>query len=315
MEDKSYFASANTGSGFINCFDSIGVGDGMQYILKGAPGCGKNTIMRKLAGRYISVDGKVESFYCSSDPNSLDGVRFIGTGISIVDGTAPHVTEAVFPGLTHKIIDLGRAVLPGIERYRGELFSLAHKKKEGYEVLYRLMSASKEILKNDIMEMPMSDLSIDSLCLPEHSGVVRHLFLSSLEKDFTESNSYSNLVYIDANYRSADALFHKAEASSIERGLSAICLLNTVNPEFYDAFYIPDSDTLYKAVPVSDPILVSLTARAAEKLAQNRGLHLKMESIYHEFVDFEIINDITNSLVAETDGREFKHETQSVRRY
>jgi len=303
MKNKDYFASANTGNGFVNCFDSIDVEKGMQFILKGAPGCGKNTIMRKVASRYISMGGDIESFYCSSDPESLDGVRLIGSGISIVDGTAPHVIEAEFPGLTHKIVDLGKAVRPGIEEVRRELFSLACKKKDGYAALYRLLSASKELMHYDIMEMPLSDLPIASLSLSERRGDVRRLFLSSLEKDFYETNSYTNVVCINANYRSADALFHKAEALSIEKGLSLVCIPSTVAPDFYDAVYVPDSDTLYKAVPVSDPVLDDFAARAANKLAENRGFHLEIEKIYSEYVDYEMINEIALSLFVTADSQ------------
>lgn len=299
MSDKCYFASANTGNGFFNCFESIEEKNGIQYILKGAPGSGKSTIMRKMASRFISMGGQVEYFYCSSDSRSLDGVRLIGTGISIVDGTAPHAIECVFPGLTHKLVDLGKAIQPGLETARGELFSLALKKKDGYVELYGLLSASKDILNHNIIQMPLSDMPVDSLCMPESKGNVRHLFLSSIEKDFSETNSYSSVHFIDANYRSANALFHKAEKIALEKGLSMVCIHNTVNPDCFDALYIPESDILYRAVPVSDPQLDSSIARSVERLAQNRGFHLEIERIYHGFTDYNIINDITLSLLSE----------------
>ena len=301
MNNKCYFASANTGSGFFNCFGSIREDNGIQYILKGASGCGKSTIMKKMASRFISMGGEVEYFYCSSDPQSLDGVRMVGSGISIVDGTAPHAIECEFPGLTHKLVDLGRAIQPGLETAREELFSLAREKKNGYAELYSLLSVSKSILNNNIIQMPLVDVSIDSLCMPESKGSVRHLFLSSIEKDFSETNSYSNVYFIDANYRSANELFHKAEKISLEKCLSIVCIHNTINPDYYDALYVPESDTLYRAVPVSDSKLCSSVVKSAERLAQNRGFHMGIERIYHEFIDFSIINDITMSLFAELD--------------
>lgn len=299
MNDKYYFASANTGRGFFNCFDSIGEKYGMQYILKGAPGCGKSTVMRKIASRFISMGGNVEYFYCSSDPQSLDGVSLTGSGISIVDGTAPHAIECEFAGLTHKLVDLGKAIQPGLETAREELFSLARKKKDGYAELYGLLSASKEIMNQNIIQMPLEDVPLDSLCMPESKGSVRHLFLSSIEKDFFEENSYSNVHFVDANYRSADALFHKAEKMALEKGLSMVCIHNTVNPDCFDALYIPESDTIYRAVPVSDTNLDNSVSKAAQRLAQNRGFHLEIERIYHNFTDYSIINDITLSLFAE----------------
>ena len=162
-----------------------------------------------------------------------------------------------------------------------------------------ITDASKEIMNQNIIQMPLEDVPLDSLCMPESKGSVRHLFLSSIEKDFFEENSYSNEHFVDANYRSADALFHKAEKMALEKGLSMVCIHNTVNPDCFDALYIPESDTIYRAVPVSDTNLDNSVSKAAQRLAQNRGFHLEIERIYHNFTDYSIINDITLSLFAE----------------
>jgi len=83
-----FFLGANTPSGFVshfpNCYDNAG----KVFILKGTPGSGKSTMMKHIAERF-SVEH--ELIYCSSDPDSLDGIIFTNEKICILDGTAPHV--------------------------------------------------------------------------------------------------------------------------------------------------------------------------------------------------------------------------------
>ncbi len=76
------------------------------YILKGGPGTGKSRTMRIIAERF-SKDEKVTSFYCSSDPNSLDAVMLHTSKVMVVDGTPPHVSEPRIPGVCQEIIPLG----------------------------------------------------------------------------------------------------------------------------------------------------------------------------------------------------------------
>lgn len=299
---KSFFASANTGKGFVNQFNAIDSGNGFQYILKGAPGCGKNSLMRKIAERYSSRDVHIEYFYCSSDPDSLDGVRIVEPDISVVDGTAPHVTECRFDGLTHKIVNMGAAVLPGLEAVREELIFHETEKKRGYALLYKYLSSALSLMDADLMKMPVKDIPADTVRLPESAGHVRHTFLSSVERDLTGANVWSEVIMMDMNARSADSLFHRIEDICATKGLSLTCILNTIDPNVYDAIYIAETDTLYKAVPVSDPILDELGKRAAEQLATNRRHHLGMEKAYHGYINYEVVNSISESLLSELCG-------------
>lgn len=60
------------------------------YILKGGPGCGKSTLMRRFGQSFAKAGHPVVQIPCSSDPNSLDAVLIPDLGIAIADGTAPH---------------------------------------------------------------------------------------------------------------------------------------------------------------------------------------------------------------------------------
>ena len=106
-----YFAASNTKDGFVSYFDEIFGEDDCDrvYILKGGPGCGKSTFMKKLAKCAEDNGYSCEYFHCSSDPESLDGVIIKEKRIAVIDGTSPHTVEPVLSGVRETIIDLGRA--------------------------------------------------------------------------------------------------------------------------------------------------------------------------------------------------------------
>ena len=86
------FLGANTAEGFASRFDQLHSDRRIKklIILKGGPGCGKSTFMKKLRSTAAELGADTESYPCSSDPASLDGLLIPATGLAIVDGTAPH---------------------------------------------------------------------------------------------------------------------------------------------------------------------------------------------------------------------------------
>ena len=86
-----YFLGANSPTGFYSLYDCLLPPEKARaiYILKGGPGCGKSTLMRKI-GAWAEESGlKTEYILCSGDPDSLDAVILPALGVAIVDGTAP----------------------------------------------------------------------------------------------------------------------------------------------------------------------------------------------------------------------------------
>ncbi|MBP3887810.1 MAG: PRK06851 family protein [Cellulosilyticum sp.] len=106
---KHYFACGNTAKGFQNFFVSNLKNLDKIYILKGGPGTGKSSLMKKVGKTMVDRGVPVEYIHCSSDPNSLDGVIIRQIGTAIVDGTAPHVIEPTAPGAIEEYINLGIA--------------------------------------------------------------------------------------------------------------------------------------------------------------------------------------------------------------
>ena len=110
----SYFLGANSASGFYPYFyQAYQPEDGWRLIiLKGGPGTGKSTFMKRFAQRAQECGEPLERIYCSSDPSSLDAVLLPGRKIGIVDGTPPHTMEPQYPGISETIVNLGECWEP-----------------------------------------------------------------------------------------------------------------------------------------------------------------------------------------------------------
>ncbi|MBR5826001.1 MAG: hypothetical protein IKY78_02835 [Clostridia bacterium] len=107
--NTDFFLGANTPKGFVSFFDELynPYKTSGAYIIKGGPGTGKSTFMKKIADELEKRGISVERVHCSSDPQSLDGVIAPDIGFSIADGTSPHVLEPKFPGAAENILNLG----------------------------------------------------------------------------------------------------------------------------------------------------------------------------------------------------------------
>lgn len=84
----NYYASGNTAKGFHNFFESNIQALKKIYILKGSPGTGKSTIIKKLADEWIEKGYNIERIHSSSDNGSLDGLIIPALQWGIFNSTA-----------------------------------------------------------------------------------------------------------------------------------------------------------------------------------------------------------------------------------
>ena len=104
----SYFLGANSRDGFFSLYSEFCRDKGdFMHIIKGGPGTGKSSFMRKLAHAAQNKGLEVEYVLCSGDPNSLDGIYIPELKTGWVDGTAPHVLEPKCFGVDSDYVNLG----------------------------------------------------------------------------------------------------------------------------------------------------------------------------------------------------------------
>ncbi len=103
----TYFLGCPTSDGFsTHIRELISAPEYTTYIIKGGPGTGKSSLMKRIANELCDID-MPDLYYCSSDPASLDAVVFNKLKVIVIDGTAPHVVEPVYPGVSQILVDLG----------------------------------------------------------------------------------------------------------------------------------------------------------------------------------------------------------------
>ena len=140
-----YFASANSKNGFADFFDDVFSDCGYRYILKGGPGTGKSTLMRRLGEEAEGRGMTVEYILCSSDPDSLDGVIIREKSVCVFDGTAPHAHDVNIPGIDSEIINLGTYWnKKKLQKEAEAIIAATAEKSRNYKKAYECLASAHE---------------------------------------------------------------------------------------------------------------------------------------------------------------------------
>lgn len=172
-----YFLGANSPSGFYSLYSELLPPEtaNVIYILKGGPGCGKSTLMRRVAQRAAQAGETVEYILCSGDPDSLDAVVLPRLGAALVDGTAPHVVEPKYPGAVEQYVNLGDCYdRSGLRAIRSEILTCMDGYKAHYQRAYRCLDAASEI-QTDVRAMLITPALEEKLAARAHGILSREL--------------------------------------------------------------------------------------------------------------------------------------------
>jgi len=336
IENEKYFAAANTYKGFKSYFSEIFPPEKFDsiYVIKGGPGTGKSSLMKKVAAHFYKKECKIEEIYCSSDPNSLDGIicKRGEKKIAIIDGTSPHETDARIPGAIDEIINLGdNWDKRWLNAKREDILALNTEKRTAYKTAYSYLKIAGEcanfIVKTikEKFDFSKAHCVISEFCQklsPNNTEFVQTRLLSSFGKygefkldtlkkkaDYFVSvsgNEFIGLIFIEELLKHIDVL----RISRTEFPLA-------LDPSYHDAVYIPDAKTAFAldsaADIVADEFLKSnlgydneriKNAKSIREIAMDEAkrwfaiasdLHFRLEDIYSHTMSFEK-NDI---LVAE----------------
>ena len=147
MKPVYFFLGANSEEGFFSLYDQL-LGGRLDdlMILKGGPGCGKSTFMRRVGAAMERAGERIVYINCSGDPDSLDGAIFLDRNAAIVDGTSPHVLEPTYAVASERYVDLTRFYDVEVAKARrAEIIALSDEYRAHYRSAYRILRAMGEV--------------------------------------------------------------------------------------------------------------------------------------------------------------------------
>lgn len=335
----SYFAAANGYEGFKSYFNKVFAPKDYKrlYVLKGGPGTGKSSFMKRIREHFLSRSFGCDSIYCSSDSASLDGVIIYGKTekVGILDGTAPHEVDTRIPGAVDEIINLGAAWdKSGLSARKKDIEMLGAEKKKRYENAYFFMRAAGafhgKINACDqcgfVPDSYSDEITKYSKMLTKNSGrICEQYLLSCFSKDgYSSAFAYDFQCENKASVygeHGADFIYFDALLRALrERGSSAVRFPSPLSDALTDAVFIPESDTLIfadRAKKKDADILLSesgcsdsfldfcadenelLLRKAKEEFAAASHYHFALEGIYTPLMNFDIIAQMRQEVILE----------------
>ena len=196
---RHLFPGGNTPQGFFSYYNYIISNNDANriFILKGGPGTGKSTFMRKIGEALVAQGYDAEFHHCSSDNNSLDGLVIPKLKVALIDGTAPHIVDPKLPGCVDQILPLGEYWdAEGILVHKTNIMACTGEISNNYQRAYRLLRAAK-YMYDDLASINTGALDILKTNQAAHelvgkifndsrrigSGKIRKLFASAITPD------------------------------------------------------------------------------------------------------------------------------------
>lgn len=272
MKDKHYFAGNNTSKGFFSYFDNIFNPEKLKriFILKGGPGVGKSSFMKKFAKKLSSLGYSIEYIHCSSDENSYDGIIVPELKISLVDGTAPHTIDPKLPGVSDEIINLGEFLdHDELSKHKCQVIQINKKKSQFYKSAYRYLQCAGTILEeiNSIYDQFTDDkqflMIVDNTLKSIFNEEYNHLYdnFGSQRKSFSEAytangyinytDSYCNdkkiIAIIGENTNYTARLLDTIVKEALLRGFDIECFYRPLTPDKIQHIIISDLNLMIKS--------------------------------------------------------------------
>lgn len=193
-KETHLFPGGNTSKGFYSFYRYILNQENANRIicLKGGPGTGKSSLMKKIGLYFSNLGYSIEYHHCSSDNNSLDGILIKEINVAMLDGTSPHIVDPLTPGAVDEILNLGDALdKDKLVKNKKEIINLNKEIGKQFKKAYRFLGAAKyvhddwsslntEALNPTKLNEFIDDLKVKILNseLPGY-GADRHLFATA----------------------------------------------------------------------------------------------------------------------------------------
>lgn len=289
MQRKYYFlAGANTANGFVSEFNNIlnKSKKGYTFVLKGGPGTGKSTLMKKVSKYFYDKGYNVEEFYCSSDPESLDAVRIVEKNICVTDGTAPHEQDASLPKVFGEIVDLGFSVDKKIIKHQAKIKKLLEKKKNCFSNAYKFLKLAGELATSENVKQDLEKIENK-----------RTFYLDYFNEKGISSLLKKNKFKILSLNKNSEKIFNNLKNQS----QNIVEIKNTLTGSVKQVAFL-DKQTIFNVEKIkiddfSKSLVSQLCRKAGEQIVMAKLFHKQVEKIYLNYINFGALNKITNDLI------------------
>ena len=314
-----FFPGGNTAAGFCSRFGGILPEPRRTVCLKGGPGVGKSSLMKRVAAAHEAKGRNVEYYHCSSDPDSLDAIAVPELGFMMLDGTAPHVIDPTLPGARDEIVNLGIFLDVDALRPRTEEITRLSREIAGrFERAYGFLAAAANVrdaaCRGEPKPQAVASLTrelAERLPLRGGYGSARELFAEAHTPkglvSLLDSLPRDTVFAVDTPFGcSADTLLRSFAQAAQSRGLNVVLLLDPLRPERLAHVAIPAHGVLLTTSAPPDAERVDglfelseareesfdrnafelLLLRATEQLRCAKSLHDALESVYTPAMDF-----------------------------
>lgn len=246
------FTAANTAKGFFSYFDGLINDPKLKrvYLIKGGPGSGKSTFMKKISQNAEEKGYTVERIYCSGDYTSLDGVRIEELKIVIIDATSPHAYDMGCPGAKDSIIDLSKFWDENkLSQNRAEIERLFGIISAKYKSVYALLAAcgNAEKFRDNILESHINKGTVNNdikklikqhAIMPiENAAVNTDRFLSTFTGNGivthgeTDGMLCDEVTLFEDRFGIAHIILGKLQSYLIKMGYDTISVHSPLTPE------------------------------------------------------------------------------------
>lgn len=290
-EPNSYFIGANSERGFILAqneklseenFDRV-------FILKGGPGTGKSTFMKKASNEAKKKNYNVEYYYCSSDPDSLDAVIIENADrrFMIIDGTNPHITEMCYPGAVSEIINLSimwdNALLG---EYKEKIFELTKKKGSCFDDAYKYLSAASQLhhsqqkISYRVCDIDKLNEAVYRFCLPfrKMHGIIERVYTDAFSmKGAIAANSYFSIAdkifYLSDHFGIFEIYLERISSVLDKNNVGYVKIISPVNSEVINGIYITNGKILIVSSKYSGELPAGKTVNMKRFLNENANAY------------------------------------------